>query len=108
MNIRFILVIGLFSSLPAAAQSKPPADVEKILQKHACLTCHQIDTRVVGPAYKEVARKKYKPEQIVALIHKPDPSHWPGYPPMSPMPQVPKEDALKVARWINSLTVSKK
>ncbi len=108
MLFRLILAASLLSSLPAAAQSKPPADVEKILQKHACLACHQVETRVVGPAYKEVAKKKYKPEQIVALIHKPEPSHWPGYPPMTPMPQVPKEDALKVAKWINSLSPKKK
>jgi cytochrome c len=31
----------------------------ELAQKKACLACHQMDNKVVGPAYKDVA-KKYK------------------------------------------------
>jgi cytochrome c len=50
-----------------------------------------------------VAKKKYSVDKIVALIAKPQPSNWPGYPPMAPMTNVPKDDAIKIAKWINSL-----
>jgi cytochrome c551/c552 len=84
-------------------QGPPPADIAALLNKHTCSACHRPYERLVGPAYSEVAKKKYSPETIVDLVYKPQPEHWPGYPPMAPMTQVPKEDVLKLARWINSL-----
>ena len=101
----FLLVVALLAvaGTQAQAQTEPPADIQALLQKHICLTCHKIDARLVGPAYKDVAKKKYTDEQIVELIYKPKPEHWPGYPAMAPMTQVPKEDALKIAKYINSL-----
>lgn len=96
------VVLGIASV--SKAQTKIPPDVEKLLQKNTCLACHKVDTRLVGPAYKEVMKKKkYKAEQIVELIYKPNPANWEGYPPMAPMSQVPKEEALKIAKWITTL-----
>lgn len=80
-----------------------PADIKPLMQKYTCFACHKVDTRLVGPAYKDVAKKKYSVDKIVALIAKPQPSNWPGYPPMAPMTNVPKEDAVKLAKYINSL-----
>ncbi|WP_375436106.1 c-type cytochrome [uncultured Hymenobacter sp.] len=78
--------------------------VKPLLAKYTCLACHNADKRQVGPAYKEVAKRRYTPEQIVQLIHNPKPQNWPEYATeMPPMPQVKKEDALKIANWINSL-----
>jgi cytochrome c len=85
-----------------------PADIQALLQKNTCLACHKADTKLVGPAYIDVAKKKYTNDQIVALIYKPQPEHWPGYPPMAPMTQVPKEEAKKIAVWINSLAKATK
>ena len=75
-----------------------PADIKPLMQKYTCFAC-----RLVGPAYKDVAKKKYSVDKIVALIAKPQPSNWPGYPPMAPMTNVPKDDAVKIAKYINSL-----
>ncbi len=93
-----------------AGRTKPPAytDVKNLLQKHTCLACHNPDTRVVGPAYKDVAKRKYSIAQLVQLIHSPKPEHWPDYPtPMPPMPQVPNNEARKIAEWIISLEKGK-
>lgn len=90
----------------ASTASKPvavPEDVNALLTKYTCLACHRPDTKLVGPAYVDVAKRKYTNQQIVNLIYEPKPSNWPGYPPMAPMKQVPKEDAMKIATWINSL-----
>jgi cytochrome c len=37
---------------PALAQ-----DAQALLRDKGCLACHSIDTKVVGPAYKDVAKK---------------------------------------------------
>ena len=87
----------------APAQKPVPADIAALLNKHTCSACHNPYQRLVGPAYSEVAKKKYSPDQILALVYKPKPENWPGYPPMGAMPQVPKEDVLKLAKWINTL-----
>ena len=87
----------------APAQKPVPADIAALLNKHTCTACHNPYQRLVGPAYSEVAKKKYSPDEILALVYKPKPEHWPGYPPMGAMPQVPKEDVLKLAKWINTL-----
>jgi cytochrome c551/c552 len=90
----------------AAATAKAPTLelVRPLLAKNNCLACHNADKRQVGPAYKEVAKRKYSNEKIVELIHNPQPQNWPDYATeMPPMPQVPKDEALKIAAWINSL-----
>jgi len=93
-----------------AAKPKPQkdevlsfAEVQPLLAKNTCTACHQAEKRQVGPAFKEIAKRGYSAERIVQLIYNPEPQNWPDYTPMAPMPQVPKEEALKIAKWINSL-----
>jgi hypothetical protein len=80
-----------------------PTEIEALLSKNTCATCHAVETKIVGPAYKEVAQKNYTPEQMVELVHKPKPENWPGYAPMAALPDVPAEDIIKIANWINTL-----
>ncbi len=80
------------------------AEIQPLLASNTCLACHQVDKRQVGPSYVDVAKRKYSNEKIVELIYNPQPQNWPEYAtPMPPMPQVPKDEALKIAAWINSL-----
>lgn len=89
---------------PTAPAVPTEAEIKTLLAKNTCSACHMPDKRVVGPAFSEVAKRNYTPEKIVDLIYNPKPENWPGYAtPMAAMPQVPKEEALKIARWINSL-----
>ncbi|PHN06278.1 DUF7133 domain-containing protein [Flavilitoribacter nigricans] len=90
---------------PKATAAAPTYDeVRPLLEKNTCFACHKVDSKQVGPAYKEIAKRKYSPERIVELIYNPEPANWPGYAtPMAPMPQVPRAEALKIANWINSL-----
>lgn len=110
-KIKITFAILLFISVSAFAQTKQaikiPVDVEKLLTQYACLACHKADAKVIGPAYADVANKKYTNAKIVELIYEPKPTNWPGYPPMTPMKNVPKGDALKIASWINSLAKKK-
>ncbi len=80
------------------------AEVQPLLTKNTCFACHLKDKRVVGPSFEAVSKRNYSDEKIVELIYNPQPKNWPEYAtPMAPMPQVPKEEALKIAAWINSL-----
>lgn len=91
---------------PATASAGAPTyeEIKPLLQRNTCLACHATEKRVVGPSYVDVAKRKYSDEKIVDLIYNPKPENWPDYTtPMAAMPQVPKEDALKIANWINSL-----
>lgn len=91
---------------PVAKADAIPSEVEikALLMKNTCTACHAADKKVVGPAFKDIAARNYTPEKIVELIYNPKPENWPEYAtPMAPMPQVKREEALKIARWINSL-----
>lgn len=79
-------------------------EIMKLLSKHTCLACHKVNERAVGPAYSEVAKRKYTAEQIEALIFEPKPDNWPDFAtPMPPMAHLPKGDVKKIATWIASL-----
>jgi len=79
-------------------------EVKPLLERNTCLACHDPNKKLVGPAYSEVAKRNYTNEEIVELIHNPQPKNWPDYAvAMPPMPQVTREDALKIAAYINSL-----
>jgi cytochrome c len=78
---------------------------EALLKKHNCIACHQIDKKVVGPAYKEVA-KKYKGQKDIAVklaekVKKGGQGAW-GPVPMPPNPQVPDADIKKMVEFILS------
>ncbi|MEW5788773.1 MAG: c-type cytochrome [Pseudomonadota bacterium] len=76
---------------------------QALAQKSACMSCHQVDKKVVGPSFKDVA-KKYKgdakaAEHIVGVIKKGGKGVW-GAVPMPPHPQVSDADAKKLADWV--------
>jgi cytochrome c551/c552 len=95
----------LAAAKPAQSEKVPTFnDVKAMMASYTCLSCHNPDRKLVGPSFKDIAKRKYSPEKILQLIHNPQPENWPEYPtPMPPMPQVKKEDGLKIAAYINSL-----
>ena len=101
MSLLVLCLSGL--SLVANAQTTIPKDIQPLLQKYTCTACHALDKRLVGPSFKDIRKKNYKSDKIVALIYNPNPKNWPGYPPMAPMKQVPKPEALKIANWIAAI-----
>jgi cytochrome c len=86
---------------PAAAPSGPRG--RQLAEQHGCLACHSENTKQVGPPYAQVAQRGYSASQIAELVHQPQPQNWPDYIAMPPMPQVPADDLLEIADWINSL-----
>jgi len=79
---------------------------QALAQKSACMSCHQLEKKVVGPAFKDVA-KKYKgdakaADHLVDVIKKGGKGVW-GTVPMPPHPQVTDDNAKKLAAWVLSL-----
>lgn len=75
-----------------------------LLKNNTCVACHLKEKRLIGPSFKDIAKRGYSNNRIVELIYKPEPKNWPEYAtPMAPMPQVPKKEALQIAQWINAL-----
>ena len=98
------------ANVKATSSAKKPSyvEIEPLLVKNTCTACHQASVRQVGPAFVDIAKRGYSNERIVQLIYTPEPKNWPEHEtPMAPMPQVPRDEALKIADWINSLRVSK-
>lgn len=74
---------------------------EALAKKYNCLACHQTDKKVVGPAYKDIA-KKYKAADAAKLVEKVKKGGsgvW-GPVPMPPNPTVPDADLKKLVDWI--------
>jgi cytochrome c len=79
---------------------------QKLAQSKACLSCHQIDKKVMGPAFKEIA-KKYKGDaaavaHLETVAQKGGKGNW-GAVPMPPQPQVSADEAKKLVAWVLSL-----
>ena len=78
---------------------------EALLKKHNCIACHQIDKKVVGPAYKDVAKKYKGQKDVVAKlaekVKKGGQGAW-GPVPMPPNAQVPDADIKKMVEFILS------
>ena len=95
------------SLLAAAALSvtalTPALASQELAQKKACMGCHGIDNKIVGPGYKEVA-KKYKGQKGVEaqLVQKVGKGAW-GEIPMPANAQVNEAEAKQLVTWILSL-----
>ncbi|NTV95313.1 MAG: c-type cytochrome [Thiobacillus sp.] len=79
---------------------------QKLAQSKACLSCHQVEKKVVGPAFKDVANK-YKgdakaEEHLVNVIQNGGKGVW-GNVPMPKQPSVKPEEAATLAKWVLSL-----
>ena len=92
--ISSLVAAGLLASAPAFAN-------KDLATKSGCMACHQVDKKVVGPAYQEVA-KKYKAAdeaKLVEKVIKGGSGAW-GTIPMPPNAKVSPEDAKTLVKWI--------
>ena len=79
---------------------------QALAQKNACLSCHGVDKKIVGPAFNEVAKKyagdKTAQAKLVAKVKAGGKGVW-GQIPMPPNPNVKDEDLEKLVKWVLSL-----
>lgn len=96
-----IVIVALTAA--AAVLSAPARADEALAKKHNCLACHQTDKKLVGPSYKDIA-KKYKGQASAAGMLadkvKKGGSGAFGPVPMPPNPAVPDADIKTLVDWI--------
>ena len=95
--------LGFMTFAPGALAQ----DAEKLAQQKACMACHQVDKKMVGPSYKEVAAKFRKDKNAVAVMVKSirggSQGKWGPQVPMPPNAAVSESEAQILAKWILSL-----
>jgi cytochrome c len=95
-------IVMVAAAAAAVILAAPARADEALAKKHNCLACHQVDKKVVGPAYKDIA-KKYKGQNVAAKlaekVKKGGSGAW-GPIPMPPNPTVPDADVKKLVDWI--------
>ena len=91
-----IVSLALIATAPAFAD-------QALLNKNACMACHAVDKKLVGPSYKDVANK-YRgqsdaADKLAKKIRAGGAGVW-GPIPMPPHPHVSEADAKKLATFI--------
>ena len=94
------------SPAPAATTPKGPSKTpEQMLAQYGCVACHQLDKKVIGPSFKDVAAKyKGQPDaasRLAAKVKNGGSGVW-GSVPMPPNPQVPDADVHALVQWVLS------
>jgi cytochrome c len=97
-------VKSLFTLFAAALVVAAPAFASpELAQKKNCMACHQVDKKVVGPAYKDVAAKyagqKDAADKLAQKIVKGGSGVW-GAVPMPANPQVSEAEAKQLVQWV--------
>ena len=94
-----LLILGTMSAVSAQAS-------EALANKSACLGCHAISAKMIGPAFKDVAAKYAGQSDAQAMLLKSIKSggvgKW-GDMPMPPQGALSDADAKKLATWILGL-----
>ena len=92
----------------APAQAAPkvaavPLDPAELARRKACLSCHGVEKRIVGPSFKEVAAR-YRGQagieaKLVEKLRRGSRDAW-GPIPMPPNPDLPEQDARTLVQWV--------
>lgn len=94
------LILAATLAVAAVPAAQASADLAKA---KACMACHTVASKLVGPSYKDVAAKYAKDAgaeaRLVQKIQKGSSGTW-GPIPMPANPQVSDADAQTLAKWI--------
>ncbi len=105
-STKWMTALALVATVYAgAACADEAADAQALMKKSNCLTCHSIDKKIVGPAYKDVAAK-YKGQadaeaKLVAKVKKGGSGSF-GTMPMPPQ-AAKTEDVQAIVHYVLSL-----
>ena len=101
-----ISLISLIATAGLFAGAAHAADEQALATSKGCMACHQVGAKVVGPAYKDVA-KKYTAKDTDKLVKKVlegGSGVWGTVPmPANKASGLTEADAKKLVGWILSL-----
>ena len=103
---RNVMMVGLVLASAFASQAAMADAGADLAKAKNCLACHAVATKLVGPAYKDVAAKyagqKDAEGKLVTKVLKGGSGSW-GAIPMPANPQVSEAESVTLAKWVLSL-----
>ena len=107
MKIIAMLCLSALSLIVTARASAAisDADAAKLMAKYNCQACHQVDKQLVGPAFRDIA-KKYKADagaasKLQAKVKNGSSGVWGAI--AMPPNDVPSADLQALIEWVMSL-----
>lgn len=95
-------LVSVFVAVSALLATPAFANLD-LAKKNACMACHAVDKKVVGPAYQEVAKKYAAQKDAAAVLAKSikagGSGKW-GPIPMPAQAALSDADASTLAAWI--------
>ena len=99
-SLMLCAVVSVLASTGAFAQ-----DAAALAKSKNCMACHAVGSKLVGPAYKDVAAKyagqKDAEAKLVQKVMKGGSGVW-GAVPMPANPQVNEAEAKQLVQWVLS------
>jgi len=102
---KHLMMVGVVMASAFASQAAFADAGLDLAKAKNCMTCHSVTTKVVGPAYKDVAAKyagqKDAEAKLVTKVMKGGSGTW-GAIPMPANPQVNEAEAKTLVKWVLS------
>jgi cytochrome c551/c552 len=101
------VAIGTMATMvAAAAQALDAKAADELIDRHYCSVCHLVDKKMVGPGFRDVARKyagdANAPALLADRVRKGTQGTW-GAVPMPPNDKIPDADLQALIAWILAL-----
>lgn len=91
------------AALGMLAAALPAQASETLARKNACMSCHAIDKKIVGPSFQSISERMAKEKDgeahAVKVMLSGGKGRWSPVP-MPPMKNLKEEDAKLLAKWI--------
>jgi len=101
--MRILSLIAAGIAMATVQQVAQADDAAALLRKNACMSCHAVDHKVIGPSYADIASKyKSDPEAVAKLMRKVKEGGggvW-GAAKMPPHPKLSDDDLKTMVTWI--------
>lgn len=99
-------VLAVLAAAAAVVVANPAFADEALAKSKNCLSCHAIDKKILGPSYKDVAKKYAGDAKAASMLAdkviKGGSGNW-GAIPMPANAQVSEAESKKLVAWILSL-----
>jgi cytochrome c len=100
---RNLMMVGVVLASALASQAAMADAGSDLAKAKNCMACHAVATKLVGPAYKDVAAKyagqKDIETKLVTKVMKGGSGTW-GAIPMPANPQVNEAEARTLVKWV--------
>ena len=103
MSMKSILLCLAATGAFASAHAQDAAAAKALATKSACMACHAVDKKLVGPSFKDVAAKHKGQAGALAAVAariKSGGSGTYGPVPMPPQPALKDDELTLLAGWV--------